>query len=151
MSRYAFLEGSTFKGDADEVQAELERIRRTGDLTPEAVVAVAKPKRSVLHAYIFDGTSPDEALEKYHLSRARRLIRSIIVIRDSHPTTIRANVRIVTEAGRAWESVELPDARAAEVERLNRELRSIKERLRDLEMYPNVVLAISEVLELEAA
>lgn len=146
MSNYAFLPGAPFTGDATEVQAELERIRSVGELTPEAVVFAAKSKRSILHSYIYDGTTPDEALERYHIDRARVLIKAIVVVRDDVPTTIRANIRISTESGRAWESVELPEAREIERARLTRELGRLRLRLRDLDMYPAVVEAIEEVL-----
>lgn len=144
---YAFVPGAPFRGDANEVQAELDRIRRSGDLTPEAIVTVARPKRSVLHDLIFDGTTPDQALEKYHLGRARHLLKAIVIVNNDVPTTIRANIRVTTEEGRSWESVQLPDARTAEISRIQREMKGLRVRLHDLQVYPNVVLAIDEVLE----
>lgn len=149
MSEYAFLPGSPFHGDANEVQAELDRIRRTGELTPEAITVVARSKRSILHPLIYDGTTAEEALEKYHLGRARGLLTSIVLVVDNAPSSIRANVRIVSETGRSWESVELPDARATEIARLKREMAGLRARLHDLAIFPSVVQALEEALEEE--
>jgi hypothetical protein len=149
MSSYAFIPGAPFSGSADEVQAELDRIRKSGDLTPEVVVAVARSKRSVLHPLIYDGTTPDEALAKYHLARARQLLKAIVVVNAGGPTTVRANIRVTTEGGRAWESVDLPEARTAEIARIRREMKGLRTRLHDLQVFPNVVLALDEVLDEE--
>lgn len=151
MSRYAWTKGSPFAGDADEVQAELDRLKRTGGLTPEAVVACARPSGSVLHPLIFDGTTPGEALDKYHIDRARQIIKAIVIVREGEATDLRANYRVtVGEGERVWLS---PDEIATDAAltdevraRLIGKMRALKRQLDAFDVYPQVSRVLEEVL-----
>jgi hypothetical protein len=58
---------------------QLQEIYDThGKLTPELVVAAARPKDHPLHGRVFD-RKPEEAAEVYYRERARDLIRSVRV------------------------------------------------------------------------
>lgn len=62
-----------------EVQSELMSIyHRDGALNPEAVIGVAKDKKSALHEH-FDWDD-SEAAHKYRLDQARRLIRVAVMV-----------------------------------------------------------------------
>lgn len=147
MSAYAFVPGSTFHGNAEEVQAELERLRRTGGLTPQAVVVAARPKRSILHKHVFH-VDQDTAAERYYEDRARKLITAIVVCgEDGEPTSIRANVRIVApDEGSQYVSIDDDGARQAAIARLRRDMEALRSQLRDLELYPQLALALEEAL-----
>ena len=145
--QYAWAPGSPFSGDANEIQAEIEAIKRTGGATPEALVACARPKRSVLHPLIFN-VPPAEAAERYYVGRAGSLLNSIrIVNTEGEVTTLRANIRVqVGEDQAEYRGLDDAAARAQREAWLTRRLSSIREELRELEIYPNVALAIEEAL-----
>lgn len=151
--RYEWIPGSPFQGDPEEVGKELERIHKTGDLSPEVIVVVARMKGSPLHPLIYDGTSAEEALKSYHLDRARSLIKSLnITIMESETETIHVNAfhRVVTDSGRAWipaKEVRANPTYSAQVERrLIREMRGLKNQLDQWQVYQPVSAAIEGVL-----
>jgi hypothetical protein len=78
--KYVYRDGSRYTVPAEVVGAELERIRSDGELTASAVVEAAKPKGSPLHPLIEH--SNKKAADAYRLIQARRLIRSVEIIRD---------------------------------------------------------------------
>lgn len=147
MSKFAFVPGSTFHGDADQVQAELERLRRTGGLNAEAVVTAARPKRSVLHPHIFH-IDRDAAADHYYKSRAGRLIVAVVKCSDhGEPTSIRANVRISNDTGGStYISIDEEGARQAAMTRLRRDMEALRIQLRELEVYPGLADALEEAL-----
>jgi hypothetical protein len=77
MTVYRFRQGSRFSGDAAEVVAELDDIRRTmGVLQPEAVVERAEDDASPLHRHFeWDDAA---AAHLHRLQTARMLIRAIV-------------------------------------------------------------------------
>lgn len=145
MTGYAFVPGSAFHGDANEVQAELERLRRTGGLTKRSVVAAARPKRSVLHPYVFH-VDKETAAELHYEDRAGKLIVSIVIVKDDEPTSIRANVRMPSETGSVYVSIDADGAREAQIARLRRDMAALRNQLRELELYPQLALALEEAL-----
>lgn len=105
--------------DADDVYAELERIRRAhgGTLTAEAVVEAARNPASVLHplrCWCWD--NDEEAARRYRLAVARRLIRVVCVLPDEsrspRPVPVYAHVR--TDEARGYRPVTLVSACPAE-------------------------------------
>lgn len=146
MKKYAFAPGAPFSADADEVQAELEAIKRTGDLTPSVVLAVARPSRSVLHPLIFN-VPEKTAAERYYLGRATTLINSIRVVNEGGEVThLRANVRVQVGESLTYRGLDDEAARAQRSAWLRGRLLSIKTELRELDLYPQVALAIEEAL-----
>jgi hypothetical protein len=146
VTRYAFVPGSTFHGDADAVQDELERIRRTGGLTPEAVVVAARPKRSVLHGHVFN-VDRETAAERYYKHRAALLIRAVVKCDDvGDPTPVRAYVRVVRDDTSRYVSIDDDGARNAAIERLKRDMAALQTQLRALEMYPLLTIALEEAI-----
>lgn len=150
MSAFAFVPGSTFHGDADEVAAELDRLRRTGGLTPKAVVVAARPKRSVLHKHVFH-VDQDTAAERYYEQRAAGLIRAVVKC-DEHgdPTPVRGFVRVVTDAEASYVSIDEDGARQAAIDRLKRDMHALRIQLRALEVYPQLAMAIEDALAIAA-
>lgn len=147
MKRYEWAPGAPFKGDADEVQAEIERIKRLpGGATPETLVACAKPTRSVLHPLIFN-VARDEAADRYYRGRATSLLNAIRIVNEEGETThLRANIRVVEGDDSAYASLDDDGARAAREAWLRGRLVSIRQELRELGLYPQVALAIEEAL-----
>lgn len=86
---YIFREGSRVSGVSPDTAAkELERIRKQhGAVTPESVVAEARPEDAPLHpTFEWDN---GVAGEKYRLIQARTLIRAVQVVTDDEkPTTV---------------------------------------------------------------
>lgn len=146
MSGFAFADAAPFVADANEVHAELDRIRRTGELTPKAVLAVAKPRGSVLHPLIFN-VPKELAAERYYLSRATTLINSIRVVNEQgEVTTVRAFALVTVGESREYRGIDEEAARAQRAAWLRGRLLSIKAELRELDLYPQVALAIEETL-----
>lgn len=89
--------------DPQQVGEHLESIkkRHQGLLTPEAVLADAKFKRSPLHSYFeWDDSA---AAGKYRAEQARYLIRHLVVVIDEHrdsPAPVRAFVHVDIEDGK---------------------------------------------------
>lgn len=76
---YEWLDGSKYGVPAEDVHAELERIRTKngGRLTNELVISAAKNKRSLLHPlFCWDDT---EAAHQWRLSQSAQMIRSLRV------------------------------------------------------------------------
>lgn len=148
MSGYAWVPGAPFAGDANEVQAEIERIKRLpGGATPAAIVTQARPKRSPLHSLIFHVPAQDAA-ERYYLSRATNLLNAIrIVTQQGEVSHVHANIRVQVGETHAYLG---PDDEAARQQRasfLRGRLLSIKEELRELNLFPSIAAAISHELE----
>lgn len=63
---------------AQIIGPEIRRLAIAGDSSPEAIKEDARPKKAVLHPYVF--TLPkDEAAEAYFLQNARMIANSVIV------------------------------------------------------------------------
>lgn len=120
-------------------------------MTPEAVVTVARLKSSPLHDLVFN-VSQKQAAERYYLHRAGVLIASIRVVNEQGEIThLRANVRLVTkgdddEESSTYLSIDEEAARRQREAWLRGRLLSIKTELRELNLYPQVALAIEETL-----
>jgi len=149
MTNYAWAPGSPFKGDANEVKAELDRISRAGGLTPEAIVLAARPPQSILHRLIYH-TSDEDAAERYWLSRASSLIKAVVVVNEGEVTHMRAYARVVEVGVREWKSTSLPDVRTIEIERLTKLIRRIRRQIDELNVYEALGPAIDSALEAAA-
>lgn len=150
MNDFAFVPGSTFHGNADEVQAELDRIRRTGGLTPRAVVAAARPKRSVLHKHIFH-VDRDAAADRYYEQRAGNLIRAVVKCDEQgDPTPVRHYVRVVSDDSPSYVSIDEDGARQAAIARLKRDMQALRTQLHALEVYPQLAMALEDALAVAA-
>jgi len=80
--RYEWANGFTPKVNADDVGAELERLRQEagGELYPETVVAAAQDPRSPLHS-LFEWNDVDAA-DRYRITQARGIIRRLRVVQQ---------------------------------------------------------------------
>lgn len=147
MIRYEWAAGVPFHADANKVQAEIERLRAKGDVTPEAVVAAARRTKSVLHSLIFD-CAEGEAAERYYRDRAITVLNAIrIVASDGSVTHLRPNIRVQTAPARhAYAGLNERAARAERVLWLRRRLAAIKAELEELEVWPEIVTAIEDSL-----
>jgi hypothetical protein len=86
-----------FKGDANKVGRELERIEEVSELTNDSVLEYAeKNKNSELHkCFEWDDT---KAARKYRLTQATAILQNIsIVINEEEQDTTKAFVSIKTE------------------------------------------------------
>ena len=76
--KFKWRDGARLKSDPTAVGKELEKIRKKGDLTAEAVVDAARDESSPMHDdFEWDDS---KAAHEYRLVTARTLIRSIEVI-----------------------------------------------------------------------
>lgn len=89
------IEG-VWKQDANLVGKELEVLANENNLTPEAVLNIAKDENSSLHN-LFEWND-EIAAEKYRLSQARQIIQQIVVV-NNHPNAEVREIRaFVTES-----------------------------------------------------
>lgn len=89
------IEG-VWKQDANLVGKELEVLANENNLTPEAVLNIAKDENSSLHN-LFEWND-EIAAEKYRLSQARQIIQQIVVV-NNHPNAEAREIRaFVTES-----------------------------------------------------
>jgi hypothetical protein len=151
--------GSQFKLDAETAYREVERVRAKhgGEATAETVLQAASSKRNPLHGE-FEWDDPTAAHE-YRLEQARRLLRSIEVIREDVKTDRPSRVyEVVTvrnddggKARKIYQSVDEimtdPDTRAELLSRALRELVAWQRRYRNLQELAIVFRAAEEVLE----
>lgn len=85
-----------WKQDANLVGKELEVLANENNLTPEAVLNIAKDENSSLHN-LFEWND-EIAAEKYRLSQARQIIQQIVVV-NNHPNAEAREIRaFVTES-----------------------------------------------------
>jgi hypothetical protein len=133
------------------IAEELGRIRRRrGALTPEIVVDAAKSAKSPLHGFIFDGTTPEEALDRYRLERAVWLLRNIVIV-EGASEEIRVRAFVLDRSRHDWvtaqEAVANPELVASVRRELLAKLRSIRRQASAWDEFAGVVAAIDEVLE----
>lgn len=146
-------------GVVGEAITELDR--RDGFCSAEALVEHAKPKRSKLHP-LFEWDD-EVAGQKWRVSQARRLIRSIEVVVDggggsSEPVTVSAFVH-ANPKGEHETSGYVPVSRAAAdavmAEQVKREtlamIAGLRRRLVALGQFPALAAELGAVLEVEAA
>ncbi len=147
MKRYEWAAGSPFSGDADEIQAEIERIKRLpGGATPDALLACAKPKRSILNPLIFH-VPETEAAGRYYRNRAVSLLNSIRIVNEEGETThLRANIRITEGQEATYGSIDDESARRSRDSWLRGRLISIQQELKELGLYPQIAFAIEQEL-----
>lgn len=89
------IEG-VWKQDANLVGKELEVLANENNLTPEAVLDIARDESSSLHN-LFEWND-EIAAEKYRLSQARQIIQQIVVV-NNHPNAEAREIRaFVTES-----------------------------------------------------
>lgn len=83
MTTATWKKGYRAKIDAKVAYAELERIRKEGEVTASTVVASAKPKSSPIHD-VFTWNNGIAANE-YRLEQARLMLRSVEVVHVEAP------------------------------------------------------------------
>lgn len=160
----AWKQGSHHTVDPQVAYEVIEKVREKnkGEVTAEALVAAAKAKRNPLHPeFTWDDS---EAANEHRLEQARRVLRSLVVIRDDlstdRPQRQYEVIRKPQEASedgkrerdkyayRTMEDIMAdPDHRAELLGRALRELISIRTRFRDLQELAVVLRAIDEVIE----
>lgn len=148
--RYANL------ADANDVQVELERVRKKndGELSPNSVIDAAKAKRSKLHRFFTWDNS--EAAHQYRLVEARRVIQSIEVVRSEAPEVgatrewqtrrAKSNPKEVVY-DRMDEVLKDPEARTELLSRALSELLSIRRRYQQLQELSIVFRQLDDLLE----
>lgn len=143
MKRYEWAPGAPFKGDAEAIQEEIDRIKKTpGGATPETLVACARSKRSVLHNLIFT-VDAAEAADRYYRARAQSLLNSIRIVNEEGETThLRANIRVQDGEEMVYAGIDEEAARLHRAAWLRGRLLNIKQELKELDLYPQVALAI---------
>ncbi len=133
--------GSQFKCDPIKASKEFDKLRAAdpeGDLIPEAIVKRAESPRSVLHKeFIWDD---EEAAYEHRLTVARKMMRSIKVIREEAPETPMRMYEVVRvpatenrpKARKVYRTMEEimadPDSRAALLHRALDELMAIRKK-----------------------
>jgi hypothetical protein len=137
---------------------EINKIKRknNGEVRPESVVAAARLKKSLLHnAFEWDNTV---AGKEYRLEQARRMLRSLHVVRVQGPQKPSRYLEVTRTAGpnngpvrNAYRTLEDvmsdPRSRAELLGRALRELVSFRDRFRGLQELAIVFRAADEVLE----
>ena len=162
---YKFRENYSVAVNAQIIGERLDLLEQGhGSLTPAAVVDDARPEESPLHPCFTWVDS--EAAEKWRLSEARYLMRSVAVVIERpaqdgasdekrEPITIRAfyNVRPEGENPVYRSTVVVmtePDMRAQVLSSLRSSMASYRRQLVELGEYTEIVTAVDKVLELAA-
>ena len=156
-------DGSHHKVDAEVAYKEIEAVREKngGSIPAEAVVEAAKRKRNPLHPEFEWNDSA--AGHQFRLTQARKIIHSLVVVRDEikseRPQRVYEVVKLPQEqtddgkparAKHVYKSLEDvmadPDMRSEILGRALRDLIAIRNRYRDLQELAVVMRAIDEVL-----
>lgn len=147
--RFIPAEGSSIRVvDAEVIGDRLTQLeQKSGEVTPEAVLADATRKTSPLHRFFeWDDT---KAASAHRLDQARYLIRSIKVVitneEGTAPTKIRAFVKVVTDTTQGFRGISsvMSDAemRAQVIARAMKELGDWTERYRTFAEFGDVMKA----------
>lgn len=154
--KFEFAEGARFQTGAERdpqvIGERLEALRKKhrGELTPEDVVADARPKSSPLHSFF--EWSDTKAAEAYRLAQARGLIRSVVVTYTNGLTkavTARAFVHIDESQTPHYRS--LPHALAQEntrrmvLQRAWREFQSWRHRYEEMKEFATLFEVADQV------
>lgn len=123
---YVYRHGFSVPGvSASEVAEELDRIRETGDLTPQAVVEQSQSDDALLHpAFEWDDA---KAASEHRLQQARQLLRGVFVVyEDRDPIPMHFHIRHDDRPRyeRLDNVAKDPDLYAAALEELNSKVRS---------------------------
>lgn len=157
---YAFKAAAHFPEGFDREAAARrlgELLEAHGDLSTDAIIAEAKPKRSVLHsAFTWD---PSVALDKLHEAEAAYLRRTFIVIREQEagpPREYRAVLSVKDDNGErrsvaTEQALRDPDYRGQVLAQCLRELVAIRRKYSDLEELARVFDAIDKAARKKAA
>ena len=150
--------GASFKAPADKAHAEIEKIRlKHGSVAAEQVVTVAQSNRSILHG---DFEWDDKvAGHEHRLETARKLLRSLVIVRDElrterpqrvyevvRDTAAKTTPRIKSVYKTLEDVMSDENLRAELLGRALRELISIRNRYRDLQELAVVLRAIDKVV-----
>lgn len=114
-----FKKGTRIKSQAEDVYAELERVRGIGggDLSLQLLIEESKPKSAALHQDFTWVTA--KAANHWRLHEARKLVQSIEIIRDDMPPT------------RAYESVRIIEIKPEVAPKAKHVFRTIEDIMRD--------------------
>lgn len=153
---YEFSDGSRFQAgehpEAKEVGEYLELLRKKhkGELTPQDVVDDARNNNSPLHSFF--EWSDSAAAERYRLSQARGLIRSVVAIyvRDDKPAVRTKAFVHIPEPGaphyrEAVHAMSATKTRRMVLERAWRELQAWRKRYAELKEFSELIPVIDEV------
>lgn len=150
---YQFKSGSGFRGDAESVCKELERVRKENDgqLRPANVVEAASNQESPLYPH-FEWDDRIAAHE-HRKSTARKLIRSVVIVPEAQESTEMkpAYINVKSEdKGQYYQSIESarPDEFESAIEGFKRKLRQLKESLAQVEHAAETEDQIEKVGEL---
>ena len=155
--------GSHHKVEAEVAYKQIEAVRAANDgsVPAEAVVKAAKRKTNPLHPeFEWDDSV---AGQEFRLEQARRMVRSLVVVRDEikseRPQRVYEVVKLPQEqtddgkparAKHVYKSLEDvmadPDSRSELLGRALRELITIRNRYRDLQELAVIMRAIDDVL-----
>lgn len=134
---------SLYKADANEAYKEINKLEK---ITPQNVVDMARDEKSVIHE---DFEWNDEiAGEKYRVIQAQEMIRSFIVVPKKKEHQPMRALQITTEKS-VYKPLEFFVKNIDEYQNLlnraKKELRSIKERYKDVTELKEVFEAIDEL------
>jgi hypothetical protein len=127
-AKIMWKQGARINGNAEDIHAELERMRSTGDLTAERLVEESKPSDHVAHAAIWS-ESDAKAAHEWRLSLARHVMRSIVVVRKEP----KRGAEIIT---RAFEVVRRDETRESKPRNVYEDIDTI---LSDIELRAQVL------------
>lgn len=143
------IEG-VWKQDANLVGKELEVLANENNLTPEAVLNIAKDENSSLHN-LFEWND-EIAAEKYRLSQARQIIQQIVVV-NNHPNAEAREIRaFVTESKNNGHYqlittvIEDPITYEVLIKRAKLELQAFKDKYKSIVEFKELFSEIDKVL-----
>jgi len=153
---FEFAEGSRFQPGAEKnaklVGEHIEMLRQKfkGELTPKDILDDARHDNSPLHSFF--EWSDTEAAEQYRLQQARGLIRSVVAIyvRDDKPAVRqKAYVHVAERSAphyrEASHAMSQTKTRQLVLQRAWSELRSWKQRYKDLTEFADLIAVIDDV------
>jgi len=154
MAKYIYRVGARVKGVSAQVAGDtLTKIKKKnkGALTPEKVVEESRNKDAPLHdCFIWNNT---EAANLYREERARHLIRSVqVVIEDydeGESVPVRAFVHVEGDDSPRYvstkDALSDPELRQEVLERAMNDLRSWRERYKELNELADIFMAMDTV------
>ncbi len=147
MAVYKWKSGSRVKCSAQAAGEVCEKLQRRGKLTPENLVDASRSEDAPLHgAFEWDDAI---AAEKYRVTQASYIIRSIEVETKYAEEPVRAFVPVTFKEKTSYKGIEVvlksEDGREQLLSRAMAELRAFERKYNSLEELAGVFAAIREV------
>lgn len=156
--KICWKQGSQYNIDARIAHREVEKVAKAcgGEASAEEIVKAATPAKNPLHG-VFEWNDT-VAGQEYRLEQARRMVRSIVVVRpdttSKRPQRVWEAVRVnLGKPGRPRNTYKTledimrdPNLRAELLGRALRDLIAIRNRYRDLQELAVVMRAIDDLL-----